>query len=83
MGDAVKEHDSVDELATEDRSMPDVAIITGMSGAGRTEAMHVFEDLGYFCVDNLPSKLIDDSVEYFTERQLNAQARYCLRCAQR
>ena len=29
-----------------------------MSGAGRTEAMHAFEDLGYFCVDNLPSALI-------------------------
>ena len=27
---------------------PDVVIITGMSGAGRTEAMHTFEDLGYF-----------------------------------
>ncbi len=37
---------------------PDVVIITGMSGAGRTEAMHTFEDLGYFCIDNLPPKLI-------------------------
>ena len=35
-----------------------LVIITGMSGAGRTEAMHVFEDLGYFCVDNLPASLI-------------------------
>ncbi len=35
--------------------MPDFVIVTGMSGAGRTEAMHVFEDLGYYCVDNLPS----------------------------
>ena len=38
--------------------MPELVIITGMSGAGRTEAMHTFEDLGYFCVDNLPSSLI-------------------------
>ena len=37
---------------------PDVVIITGMSGAGRTEAMHTFEDLGYFCIDNLPPSLI-------------------------
>lgn len=43
--------------------MPELVIITGMSGAGRTEAMHVFEDLGYFCVDNLPSSLIDDLLE--------------------
>lgn len=33
-------------------------IITGLSGAGKTEAMKVFEDLGYFCVDNLPPVLI-------------------------
>ena len=38
--------------------MPELVIVTGMSGAGRTEAMHAFEDLGYFCVDNLPASLI-------------------------
>ena len=37
---------------------PDVIIITGMSGAGRTEAMHTFEDLGYYVIDNLPPSLI-------------------------
>lgn len=37
---------------------PDVVIITGMSGAGRTEAMHTFEDLGYYVIDNLPPSLI-------------------------
>ena len=44
-------------------NMPELVILTGMSGAGRTEAMHVFEDLGYFCVDNLPSKLITSMVD--------------------
>lgn len=34
-----------------------LVIISGLSGAGRTEAMRVFEDLGYFCVDNLPPNL--------------------------
>ena len=29
-----------------------------MSGAGRTEAMHTFEDIGYFCIDNLPPSLL-------------------------
>lgn len=38
--------------------MTDLAIITGMSGAGRTEAMHTFEDLGFFCIDNLPPSLL-------------------------
>ncbi len=36
----------------------DVVIITGLSGSGRTQAMHVFEDMGYFCIDNLPTGLI-------------------------
>ena len=29
-------------------------IVTGMSGAGKTQAIRSLEDLGYFCVDNLP-----------------------------
>lgn len=33
-------------------------IITGLSGAGKSQAVKSFEDLGYFCVDNLPPKLI-------------------------
>lgn len=45
------------ENATE---MPELVIVSGMSGAGRTEAMHVLEDLDYFCIDNLPPDLIDD-----------------------
>ena len=36
--------------------VPDIVIITGMSGSGRTQAMHVFEDMGYFCIDNLPPR---------------------------
>lgn len=43
--------------------MPELVIVSGMSGAGRTEAMHAFEDLGYFCVDNLPSSLIGNLLE--------------------
>ena len=43
--------------------MPELVIVSGMSGAGRTEAMHVFEDLGYYCVDNLPPSLIGELVE--------------------
>lgn len=38
--------------------VPDIVIITGMSGSGRTQAMHSFEDMGYFCIDNLPPRLI-------------------------
>ena len=33
-------------------------IISGMSGAGKTTALHVLEDIGYYCVDNIPSSLL-------------------------
>ena len=33
-------------------------IVTGMSGAGRNSVMKMLEDMGYFCVDNLPVRLI-------------------------
>lgn len=39
-------------------SKPGLVIISGMSGAGRTEAMHAFEDMGYYCIDNLPAALL-------------------------
>jgi UPF0042 nucleotide-binding protein len=37
---------------------PDVVIITGLSGSGMSSATNAFEDLGYFCVDNLPLMLM-------------------------
>ncbi|WP_338021108.1 RNase adapter RapZ [Bacillus piscicola] len=40
-----------------------VVIITGMSGAGKTVAVQSFEDLGYYCVDNLPPALIPTFIE--------------------
>ncbi|GAW62842.1 glmZ(sRNA)-inactivating NTPase [Ligilactobacillus acidipiscis DSM 15836] len=36
----------------------ELVILTGMSGAGKTVAMQSFEDLGYFCIDNMPPTLI-------------------------
>src|SRR5256885_6087249 len=38
--------------------MDDFVIITGFSGAGKSQAMACFEDAGYFCVDNLPPEMI-------------------------
>src|SRR3989304_6158284 len=37
---------------------PSFVIITGLSGAGKSYAIKCFEDMGYFCVDNLPTTLI-------------------------
>ncbi len=36
----------------------EIVLITGMSGSGKTVALHVLEDAGYFCVDNLPPELL-------------------------
>src|SRR5947209_18052769 len=36
----------------------ELVIITGMSGSGKASALKAFEDLGYYCVDNLPVELI-------------------------
>ena len=52
----------MDETIEVAKDMPELVILSGMSGAGRTEAMHVFEDLGYYCVDNLPPSLIKELV---------------------
>ena len=42
-------------------------IVTGLSGAGKTQATRTLEDLGYFCVDNLPPKLISKFAEVCTQ----------------
>ncbi|HYJ61621.1 MAG TPA: RNase adapter RapZ [Actinomycetota bacterium] len=46
---------------------PGFTIVTGLSGAGRSEAAHSLEDLGYFVVDNLPPTLLPKMAE-LTER---------------
>ncbi|HEU4657876.1 MAG TPA: RNase adapter RapZ [Capillimicrobium sp.] len=48
-----------------DSSLEDLVVITGFSGAGKSTAMQVFEDAGYFCVDNLPPEMIRGLVELF------------------
>jgi UPF0042 nucleotide-binding protein len=49
--------------AADGAHLPDLAIITGMSGAGRSTAANVLEDLGWFVVDNLPPALLPTLVE--------------------
>jgi len=40
-----------------------LAVITGLSGSGKSTAIHVLEDLGYYCIDNLPAVLIPRFIE--------------------
>ncbi len=50
----------------------EVILVTGISGSGKSVALHALEDAGYFCVDNLPPELLRDFIrlehERFTKR---------------
>jgi len=50
-------------------TQPTLVIITGMSGAGKTIAVQSLEDLGFFCVDNLPPVLIPKFAELIEQSQ--------------
>jgi RNase adapter protein RapZ len=51
----------------------ELVVITGFSGAGKSTAMNVFEDAGYFCVDNLPPEMIRSLVELFLHEGSNVE----------
>ncbi|HVR87964.1 MAG TPA: RNase adapter RapZ [Candidatus Limnocylindria bacterium] len=42
---------------------PDFVVVTGLSGAGKSQAVKVFEDLGYYILDNLPPELMSTTLE--------------------
>ena len=44
-----------------------LVIVTGMSGAGKTIALKMLEDLGFYCVDNLPISLADKFVQLVSD----------------
>ena len=62
--------DNEKNINAEDRSKDGsrLVIVTGMSGGGKTEACRRLEDLGYFCVDNLPPIFIEKFVELSDKR---------------
>src|SRR5438445_6713594 len=45
------------------RGLTELVVITGMSGSGKASVLKAFEDLGYYCVDNLPIELIPQFAE--------------------
>jgi RNase adapter protein RapZ len=43
-------------------ALPPLVIVSGMSGSGKSVALNTFEDLGYYCVDNLPAELLPEFI---------------------
>jgi UPF0042 nucleotide-binding protein len=43
-----------------------LTVITGLSGAGKSQAVDTFEDMGYFCIDNLPPQMVPRVAELFS-----------------
>ncbi len=52
-----------------------LVILTGLSGSGKSTVLKTFEDLGYYCVDNLPVELIPTFSELQFIRQFRNRAR--------
>ncbi len=48
-------------------------IITGLSGSGKTVVSRALEDLGYYCIDNLPAKLIPSLVDLWRRREMEIE----------
>ena len=55
--------------------LADLVVISGFSGAGKSSAMNVFEDAGYFCVDNLPPETIRSLATLFLHEGSKVAAR--------
>ncbi|MFR2342249.1 MAG: RNase adapter RapZ [Ruminococcus sp.] len=54
-----------------------VVVVTGMSGSGKSTVMDVMEDIGYYCIDNLPPQLIHRFVEICRSRKTAGKNRNC------
>src|SRR5690625_1572885 len=69
MKNNVRRNDRMTEKGTEQET--NLVVITGMSGAGKTVAVQSFEDLGYYCVDNLPPTLLPKFLELMRDSANN------------
>src|SRR5256885_10570552 len=61
------------EQVVEGASAPDIVIITGLSGSGVSSATNAFEDLGYFCVNNLPLTMLPTFARLVHPNEENVQ----------
>jgi UPF0042 nucleotide-binding protein len=62
------------DIGVRARRRPELVIITGMSGSGKASALKVFEDLGYYAVDNLPIELLPRFAELARSSEIDRAA---------
>ncbi len=55
------------------QTLAQLVVISGRSGSGKSTALHVLEDLGYYCIDNLPASLIPNLVERSKQQKLSSK----------
>ena len=55
------------------QTVAQLVVISGRSGSGKSTALHVLEDLGYYCIDNLPASLIPNLVDRSKQQKLSAK----------
>jgi len=60
-----------------ERDKMQVVLITGLSGAGKSHALNCFEDLGYYCVDNMPPTLLPKFTDLFLQSENKKVALVC------
>ena len=58
--------------------MTRLIIVTGLSGSGKSVALHTLEDEGYFCVDNLPSLLLSDIIDKLLDSSADLYAKLAI-----
>src|SRR5207253_10129018 len=58
----------VEESAAGPEGTREVVLITGISGSGKSVALHALEDAGFFCVDNLPPELLREFLRLEQQR---------------
>jgi UPF0042 nucleotide-binding protein len=54
-------------MSASNTSETQLVLISGLSGSGKSIALNVLEDAGYYCVDNLPAKLLNETIDYLAQ----------------
>jgi len=74
LGDRLRRGSRRSPVGPAGSNLDDLVVITGFSGAGKSTAISVFEDAGYFCIDNLPPEMLASMTELFMHQGSNVRS---------